>query len=257
MPGFDSNENLTPFKDPRGSGEYGAILFDMRKLPQVGPHWFVPEQWNDQAQPVTGSGRGGAWRLDSGQGPRFLRQYLRGGWAARLTRERHLWRGLARVRSFAEFRLLRALKKRGLPVPAPIAACYLRTRFYYRAWILLDWLPYEQSLAVRAGAVLAAGDAASALWGDIGVLIARFHRAGLEHADLNAHNILFDANGKLWLIDLDRSRLRIPETGWRLRNLARLKRSLLKLHGKHHAVAVEAGFKLLRQAYDEYWARGL
>jgi len=257
MLGFDSNEDLTPISDPRGSGEYGAILFDVRKLAQVEPHWFVPEQWGERAQPVTGSGRGGAWRLDTGRGPCFLRQYLRGGWAARVTREHHLWRGSARVRSFAEFRLLRELKKHGLPVPAPLAACYLRARLSYRAWIVLDWLPQTQSLAARAGRVLAAGDAAPALWGAVGVLVARFHRVGLDHADLNAHNILLDANGTLWLIDFDRSRLRIPETGWRQRNLARLRRSLLKLHGKQHAAAIEEGFKRLRLAYEAHWARGL
>jgi len=257
MFGFDTNEDLAPCKDPRGSGEYGAILFDVRKLPHAQIRWFIPEQWNGAAHPITGSGRGGAWRLDTERGSCCLRQYLRGGWVARVTRERYLWRGIARVRSFAEFRLLRELKKHGLPVPAPLAACYLRTRLSYRAWIVLEWLPDTQSLAARTGDALAAGDAAPALWGAVGTVIARFHRAGLDHADLNAHNILLDAQGKLWLIDFDRSRLRIPDTGWRQRNLARLRRSLLKIHGKQHAAAIKDGFKLLRQSYETYWARGL
>jgi len=65
MVGFDINEGLAPIQDPRGSGEYGAILFDQAQLRQVDPRWFDPEQWGERAQPVTGSGRGGAWMIEA------------------------------------------------------------------------------------------------------------------------------------------------------------------------------------------------
>src|SRR6185437_2153524 len=61
-----------------------------------------------------------------------------------------------------------------------------------------------------------------------GALVARFHRAGIWHADLNAHNVLVTSSA-LHLIDFDRGRLRVPAEGWRLANLKRLHRSLLKL----------------------------
>ena len=108
-----------------------------------------------------------------------------------------------------------------------------------------------RSLADRAAV---AGDGAP--WEEAGRLIARFHRAGLDHADLNAHNLLFDHAGDGWVIDLDRGALRIPATGWRERNLARLKRSLLKLRGDAAVDEVERDFGRLRAAYDRAWERG-
>ena len=108
-----------------------------------------------------------------------------------------------------------------------------------------------RSLADRAAV---AGDGAP--WEEAGRLIARAHRAGLDHADLNAHNLLFTTTGRGWIIDLDRGRVRIPATGWRERNLARLKRSLLKLRGTRPVEDVERDFARLRTAYDRAWDRG-
>lgn len=211
----------------------------------------MPSHWGDQARPVDSGGRGGAWFVDGPFGAAVLRQYLRGGWAARLSHDRYLWRGANKVRSFAEFRLLRELLAHKLPVPRPIAARYLRDGPTYRASILLERLVGVRSLADRAA--VAGRDAP---WEETGRLVARFHRAGLDHADLNAHNILFDAAGSGWLIDFDRGVLRIPATAWREANLSRLKRSLLKLRGARSIVAIDGDFARLRGAYDAAWARG-
>src|SRR5690606_11034292 len=86
--------------------------------------------------------------------------------------------------------------------------------------------------------------------------VARAHRAGLDHADLNAHNLMFDQRGRGWVIDLDRGRLRIPDTRWRERNLQRLRRSLLKLRGERSTEQVLADYARLRRAYDGAWERG-
>lgn len=245
---FDATESLTPFRAEHG---YGSILFDATQLRQVDPRWFDPGSWGERARPVGEGGRGGAWFIDASHGPCVLRQYLRGGMAANLSRDRYLWRGADRTRSFAEFRMLRELVRRGLPVPQPIAACYVREGLTYRAWILL-----ERLVDVRSLAALSAHEGEGAPWEDTGRLIARFHREGLDHADLNAHNLLFDAKGQGWMIDFDRSRMHIPATGWRSRNLARLERSLLKLRGSRSEAAVKADFARLRAAYDKRWARG-
>src|SRR5690606_39607229 len=85
-------------------------------------------------------------------------------------------------------------------------------------------------------------------------LVARFHREGLDHVDLNAHNILFDEAGKGWMIDFDRCRMHIPATAWRERNLARLQRSLRKVAGPERREAVDAGFARLGHGYDARWA---
>ncbi|KAF1689279.1 3-deoxy-D-manno-octulosonic acid kinase [Pseudoxanthomonas taiwanensis] len=248
MVAFDANEALMPYRADDG---YGAILFDRERLRQAGAELFSPTAWGERARPVSSGGRGGAWFVDAPFGSCVLRHYLRGGLAAHLSRDRYLWRGAASTRSFAEFRLMRELYKRGLPVPRPLAACYLRTGLRYRAAILMERLEGVRSLADRA---LVAGSGAP--WEETGRLIARFHREGLEHADLNAHNILFDGNGRGWLIDFDRGRLRIPATGWREANLRRLHRSLLKVRGERAREEVDKDFARLRRAYELAWKRG-
>ena len=252
MAAFDATESLTPFqygRDGRNEG-YGAILFDSRRVQQAQAGWFDPAWWGERASAVSSGGRGGAWFVDAPFGQAVLRHYLRGGLAARISRDTYAWHGADRTRSFSEFRLTRALHTLGLPVPRPIAACYWRRGAGYRAAILLERLP-----GVRSLAALAADDPATAPWEATGELLARFHRAGLDHADLNAHNILFDDEG--WLIDFDKSSLRIPDTTWRERNLARLQRSLLKLRGQRPAETVLQDVARLRRAYDATWLQGI
>ena len=270
MVAFDATESLMPFRDARGAGGgagssgaalTGAILFDAARLRQAGlrvadPGWFDPAWWGDRAQPVGSGGRGGAWFVqgtsaEADFGPAVLRHYLRGGFAARFSRNRHLWRGAGHIRSFDEFRLLRELLRRKLPVPQPIAAIYWREGLFYRAGILLERLLGVRSLADRGAA-----EGTDAPWEEAGRVIARIHRAGLDHADLNAHNLLFEDSGRGWVIDLDRSQLRIPATAWREANFARLRRSLLKLRGARSVADVEKDYATLRSGYDALWQRG-
>ncbi|KPL48330.1 3-deoxy-D-manno-octulosonic acid kinase [Xanthomonas axonopodis] len=248
MVSFDATEALAPYREGRG---YGAILFDRERLRQADAILFSPQSWGDRARPVDAGGRGGAWFVDAPFGHSVLRQYLRGGMAARVSRDRYLWKGAGRTRSFAEFRLMRELIKRKLPVPRPLAACYLREGMGYRAALLMERLENVRSLADHAQV---AGRGAP--WEATGQLIARFHRAGLDHADLNAHNILFDASGHGWLIDFDRGVLRIPATRWRERNLKRLHRSLLKLRGNRSREDVDKDYARLHRAYELAWGRG-
>ena len=64
----------------------------------------------------------------------------------------------------------------------------------------------------------------------MGQCIARFHRAGVFHADLNAHNVQIDAANRIFLLDFDRGRIRgrRAAAGGEA-NLARLHRSLTKI----------------------------
>ncbi len=248
MVAFDANEALTPCRDERG---LGAILFDRERLRQAEPGLFSPQQWGERARPVDEGGRGSAWFIDAPFGACVLRHYRRGGMVAKLVNDSYLWRGADRTRSFAEFRLMRALQALKLPVPQPIAAFYVRQGLGYRAAILMERIEGARSLADRAQV---AGRGAP--WEEAGRLVARFHRAGLDHADLNAHNILFDSSGAGWLIDFDRGVIRIPATRWRERNLKRLLRSLLKRRGERSVEDVEKDFARLRRAYDLAWNRG-
>ena len=121
----------------------------------------------------------------------------------------------------------------------------------YRAAILVERIAGARNLAD-----LATEQGSTAPWAETGRLIAAFHRAGLDHADLNAHNVLFDQNDAGWLIDLDRGRLRRLARGWRERNLARLLRSLHKLRGERTLAQVDADFASLRRAYEQTWEQG-
>ena len=237
----DAGERRFGFDGAEGRG---AIVFDPLQVEQASPHWFDPACWADAARPVATGGRGGAWFIDAPFGACVLRHYLRGGAAARVSRASYLWLGEARCRSVAEWRLLRELRHRGVPVPVPIAAWYRRRGSSYRAALLMRRIPDARSLAALAAD-------GRGPWEHAGRVVARAHRAGLDHADLNAENLLFDARGEGWVIDLDRGRLRTLGDGWRERNLARLHRSLLKLRGSRGTSEVDAQFARLRAAYEE------
>lgn len=247
-------EGLEPFRD--GDGQ-GAILFDRTRLRQAGPELFDPAHWGDAAEPVgNGRGRGTAWFLRGLPliglpGDALLRHYRRGGFVARLSADRYLWLGANKTRSFREFRLLAELHGLRLPVPAPIAATYRRHGRSYRADILLQRIPATRSLAERMH------ENDGRLWTAVGRTLARFHRAGVDHADLNAHNVLLDAGDAVWLIDFDRGARHPPQTAWRRRNLLRLRRSLLKLRGDRPVEQVQADFEHLRAAYECAWVQAL
>jgi 3-deoxy-D-manno-octulosonic acid kinase len=203
----------------------GAILFDAEASPQVDGRWFAPEHWRGQgALRTQAGGRGGVAVIATPAGECVLRHYRRGGLVARLLGDRYRWHGADRTRPFAEFRLLAELARRGLPGPEPVAARYLRHGSFYTADLITRRIADAQTLAE----CLAASRLDAALAEAVGTLVARFHREGIWHADLNAHNVLVTPTG-LHLIDFDRGRIRAPAAGWRRANLQRLRRSLLKL----------------------------
>lgn len=207
----------------------GAILLDSGRLDgelaAAGEELFDPGFWNARGGIVpAGRGRGAAWFIAHGAEQWVLRHYRRGGFAARLAEDRYVWLGEERVRSFAEYRLLACLLERGLPVPVPVAAGYRRQGPAYRC----DLITRRIRTAMPLSETLAAQPLDAARWTSIGAAVGRLHTAGLDHADLNAHNILLDATGAVSIIDLDRGRLRAGR-GWAAGNLRRLHRSLRKI----------------------------
>jgi 3-deoxy-D-manno-octulosonic acid kinase len=207
----------------------GAMLSDpacLGNLPQnAADSLFDPEFWRarHELQDVTG-GRGSAWFIASGTRRWVLRHFRRGGFIARIVRDAYVWAGEARVRSFAEWRLLDLLTQRGLPVPKPVAARYSRSGLCYRCDLITQRIVGAEPLS----ALLGQGAVSESMWHAVGAAVARLHRAGVDHADLNAHNILLDIKGVVSVIDFDRGRLRAPGA-WTPRNLQRLQRSLVKI----------------------------
>ncbi|PKM01350.1 MAG: 3-deoxy-D-manno-octulosonic acid kinase, partial [Gammaproteobacteria bacterium HGW-Gammaproteobacteria-7] len=229
-----------------GPGGDGAIAFDAGRIATPSMALFDPLQWRPLAEPIGSGGRGSAWFVHGAFGDAVLRHYRRGGLVGRLIRDRYLFLGQARVRSFSEFALLVRMAGLGLPVPAPLAAGYCRQGMTYRADILIERIADARSLAelVRIGLDVPR-------WADVGRLIAGFHRAGVHHADLNAHNVLMDNSGRHYLIDFDRSRIRAPSAGWRQANLARLLRSLRKVSPADAADGLVQRFEALKVGYRE------
>jgi len=212
----------------------GAILFDATVSPQVDGPWFDADHWRGLGALSTQSGgRGGVAIIHTPAGECVLRHYRRGGMVARLMGDRYLWIGADRTRSFQEFRLLQAMAKRQLPVPQVVAARYRRAGLYYQADLITRRIADAHTLAES----LIQGRLDAELAGEVGALVARFHRAGVWHADLNAHNVLIAPTG-LYLVDFDRGRLRVPQQSWRAANLQRLRRSLLKLGAAARGEAV-------------------
>tara|TARA_R110002110_G_scaffold43803_2_gene135667 strand:- start:28237 stop:28980 length:744 start_codon:yes stop_codon:yes gene_type:complete len=191
----------------------------------VSDDWLDPEFWGERASPVASGGRGGAWYISASAGEFVLRQYLRGGLVARLSRASYVFTGFDNTRSLREFRLLQQLRALGLPVPEPVAALARRRGLLlWQGAILVCRIPGARPLPESSA--LDEDD----LWVRVGRLVRDFHDAGLDHADLNCDNIL-EAGGALWLIDFDRCRLHpgsAPVAGWKKSNLRRLRRSVAK-----------------------------
>ena len=222
----------------------GAILFDPRRVAVPGEQLFDPAHWHAQgALTQLPGGRGSIQFIDNDEHRWVMRRYLRGGMAALIARDSYLYSGEERTRAFRELRLLAALRERELPVPAPIAARYVRDFLTYQAELITERLPGARSLSE----VIAAGGMDDARWAAIGRCIRHFHDAGVQHADLNAHNIMLGEHREVWVLDFDRGRLRQPGS-WSRRVLDRLARSLAKVSAG--ATEWQAGFALLRLAHD-------
>ena len=222
----------------------GAILFDRGRIAQADGSWLRPTRWDGSQADESRGGRGAVWLVRGEFGAGVLRHYRRGGLMGRVNRDRYLWRGEDATRSFREFRLLAELRRRGLDVPEPLVAGYERSGAVYRADLLTGLIDSARTLAQRVASEFPSIEN----WSRIGATLARFHAEGAYHADLNAHNIMLDADGRVWLIDFDRGELRSVARAWTRSNIERLQRSLHKLGATRHPTWSQA-WQTLRQGY--------
>ena len=183
-------------------------------------------------------------RLDRGTERWVLRHYHRGGFVARFVDDCYVWTGWERTRSVREWRLLDRLHDAGFPVPRPVAARAIRQGPVYRADIVTEFLPGTRTLAAN----LNDGGPDSERWAAIGRTLRRLHDSGVQHRDLNAHNILLDAAGGVFLVDFDNARLRAPGA-WTQAGIARLERSLRKVARERDGRFDVEGWRLLERAY--------
>ncbi len=225
-----------------------AIAYDASLMDAPGLDYFSPDFWRSREE-LAGEaiGRGSAWFIQAPYGPVVLRHYLRGGWAARVSRQAYFFTGVSRSRPFREFHLLEALYAKGLPVPRPVAALCQHHGMISTGAIMTARIVPANTLAD----ILVGDDVVDGIWASVGKCIRRFHDAGVWHADLNARNILLDADFQVFLIDFDRARFRPGKPVNGEGNLNRLKRSLVKLWPADKMSAMQTAWTGLKVAYDE------
>ncbi len=220
------------------------ILIRADLLDVVQPAWLFPTYWlaAGRARPTPG-GRGAAWFIDTDWGSWVLREGVRGGLIGRLVQRSYVWRGFEQSRPVREFAVLARLRERGLPVPEPVLAGVRRHGPIYQGVLITACIEGTQSLA----ALGATG--ARPPWSRIGAVLRALVDAGVVHPDLNAHNVLIDANQQVHVVDFDRAVVRADGRAGRDPR-SRLRRSLTKLALQANASLDQAGLAELDSAYE-------
>jgi len=222
----------------------GCILYDDSCAVKPEDAWFTRDYWQGRSA-ATAGGRGQVLFVRNGSLRWVLRHYRRGGLVGKWIADSYLWMGEERTRSFREWRLLALLAAEGFPVPAPIAARYVRSGLAYRADLITAEIPDARTLAD----CITGHELPAEAWRELGSVIARLHRRGVHHVDLNAHNVLVGPASMLHVIDFDRARIRAAGA-WEHAVLARLKRSLEKI--RHQRVDVRFDESMWAGLMDRY-----
>lgn len=202
-----------------------VILYDDSVLSHATVALFDPATWREaKSAPGLAGGRGNTLIVRHGDDDWALRHYHRGGRIGRLLNDQFLWLGESRTRCFREWQLLAELVAAALPAPQPVAAHYRRRGLIYTADLITRLLPGVEPFSVR----LARAGADAEVWARVGSCVGRFHRAGVWHADLTAHNLQINGADEIFLLDFDRGARRAGRF-WQSQNLRRLRRSLHKI----------------------------
>lgn len=196
----------------------------------------------DQDERLELRGRGPVYAFAAAGGRWVVRRCRRGGAVGPVLGDRFLRGGVPRP--FREMAASEEARKRGIPTPRVLVAAVYPRGVFYRGDVVTEYVADSRDLAAllfgsdapeqRAPGTAAEEDPAvrQAALRDAGYLLARMARAGVEHADLNAKNVLLDRNegrASAFLLDLDRARIHAPGDAvpagamW-----ARLERSLRK-----------------------------
>ncbi|NOR20593.1 MAG: 3-deoxy-D-manno-octulosonic acid kinase [Xanthomonadales bacterium] len=233
-------------------GNSFAVIYDASVMEAPEPDYFKTGYWKaGDALVGEAIGRGSAWFIDATFGPVVLRQFLRGGWVAKISRDKYVFTGVENSRPFREFIILSSMLELGLPVPRPVAALCEHHGVVSTGALLTARIAGAQTLADLLPADNADSETRAAMWGRIGQCIREFHDAGVWHADLNARNIMLDEQLQVFLIDFDRARFTPGKVVDGEGNLKRLKRSLVKLWPDDEIAAMQAAWILLEAGYHD------
>lgn len=223
------------------------IWFDQDIWKECPAEFFSPSYWKQQHAVVgQAKGRGQAVFFQYQDQQYVLRHYRRGGMVGNISQDRYFYLGRHRSRCWQEFHLLSEIVKRGLPAPVPIAARMVRDGLFYQADLITLRIPHARDLSQ----LLVKQRLSVDVWQQVGYVIREFHDAGVDHSDLNIHNIMLDKDGQVWIIDLDKSHLRKKNGRWAKANLERLYRSLEKEQQRmDHWYWLKSDWQALLQGY--------
>ena len=222
-------------------------IHDAARYPDFQIRCFDQDWWiKEGARAHSITGRGSVLMLDRGDETWVNRHYHRGGLVSRLIYDQYLWTGSEQTRPLREWRLLNTLCGLGLPAPQPVAARAVRSGPFYRADILTVLLPDTEPLSSMLGQVWRD----ISLWTAIGRMLAGFHRAGCDHPDLTAHNVLVDSARRPVLVDFDNARLK-PAGQWAEAGVARFRRSLRKVSLETGTRFDESAWQAVVAAYSD------
>ena len=223
------------------------ILQDENATVKLERHHFEVSYWQDKPGfSIVDGGRGGSIKAELNGDPIILRQYLRGGMIASLSRDRYIWLGKSHSRPWREWRLLKDASEAGLPVATPLGACVWRSGLFYRAAIITAYLEATETLADY----LSHSALDQFRWHQLGLLIRDLQRKGFRHSDLNANNILIDQASKFFFIDFDKGRKMKTLDNWQWSALYRLQRSLLKIDKQKNLQYREDDWQALMDGYQ-------
>ena len=224
-----------------------VIWFDDEFIADPSQAIFDAEYWQSVNKVVgSATGRGTTWFVQLDTIPAALRHYRRGGLFGKLVKDQYWFSGWDKTRSAEEFQLLLTLIKAGVNVPRPIAARAVKVGRTYRADLLSERIPNARDLV----SILQERTLSKEMYKKIGHEIAKMHNAGVNHTDLNIHNILLDDKDKVWIIDFDKCRL-ASEGQWKERNVERLKRSFHKEYRTRNILWDENSFRSLIIGYHQ------
>ena len=206
------------------SSDNEHIWFDESRV-SVAPQLLFDIAYWQNSNAIIGSaeGRGTTWFINLEGMPAALRHYRRGGLFGKLVKDSYWFSKLEKTRSYAEYQLLNELSTAGVNVPKPIAARTQRKGLTYQADLLTEKVPNARDLVD----VLSKGALTKALYYKVGQEIQKMHKVGVNHTDLNIHNILIDDQENIWIIDFDKCYKQSGDN-WKPSNLDRLLRSFRK-----------------------------
>ncbi len=240
------------------------ILYDAAIIAEPGLQLFdrdyhtkrQPRQNNSAAVKKSGIGRARVVYFSFDNRALVLKHYFRGGAVAAFSKDRYLGFDVEKSRAFREWRLLKKMSRLGLPVPQAVAAHVEKSLISYRADLITEEIKQAKTLAD----VLTEKSIDATQWKKIGICLKTFHQYDIYHADLNARNILLAGTapeaGDVYLIDFDNSTFRADSKTWKMANLARLKRSLLKFKRNQQGFNFdEDDWSALLLSYDEHVAQ--